>query len=138
MIAMPKRDDLGYMPRGNETVLLVEDEPLVRGLALRILRGQGYQVLEASNGNEALYVAQEQPEEIIHLLLTDVIMPHLGGKELAERLKNLRPNIKVLFTSGYTDHAISQYGLLNPNIAFLEKPFSPSGLVRKVREVLDR
>ena len=138
IVSIPQRDDLGYMPKGNETVLLVEDEPLVRGLALRILRDQGYTVLEASNGNEALSVAQEQTGEIIHLLLTDVVMPYLGGKELADRLKTHRPGIKILFTSGYTDQAIVQRGLLNLDFAFLEKPFSPSGLLRKVREALDR
>jgi len=136
--AIPRRDDLGYMPKGNETILLVEDEPLVRGLAIRVLREQGYNLLEAANGMEALSVAQEHANEKIHLLLTDVIMPQLGGKELADRLKKLRPNVEVLFTSGYTDQAILQRGLLNPDFAFLEKPFSPSGLVRKVREVLDR
>ena len=138
MVSIPQRDDLGYMPKGNETVLLVEDEPLVRGLAIRVLRGHGYNVLEAANGIEALNVFQEHAGEKIHLLLTDVVMPQMGGKELADRLKTHRPGIKVLFTSGYTDQAIVQRGLLNLDFAFLEKPFSPSGLVRKVREVLDR
>jgi two-component system cell cycle sensor histidine kinase/response regulator CckA len=138
MTALPRRDDIGYMPKGNETVLLVEDEPLVRGLAIRVLREQGYNVLEAANGMEALNVAQEHVGEKIHLLLTDVVMPQMGGKELADRLKAFRPGIKVLFTSGYTDQAIVQRGLLNPDFSFLEKPFSPSGLVRQVREVLDR
>jgi CheY-like chemotaxis protein len=138
MTAIPRRDDIGYMPKGDETVLLVEDEPLVRGLAIRVLREQGYNVLEAANGIEALNVAQEHASEKIHLLLTDVIMPKMGGKELADRLKTFRPRIKVLFTSGYTDQAIVQRGLLNPDFSFLEKPFSPSGLVRQVREVLDR
>ena len=138
MVSIPQRDDLGYMPKGNETVLLVEDEPLVRGLAIRVLRGHGYNILEAANGIEALNVFQEHAVEKIHLLLTDVVMPQMGGKELADRLKKLRPSIKVLFTSGYTDQAIVQRGLLNLDFAFLEKPFSPSGLVRKVREVLDR
>jgi PAS domain S-box-containing protein len=136
--ALPRRDEIGYLPKGNETVLLVEDEPLVRGLAVRILREQGYKVLEASNGNEALRIAQGNAGKGIHLLLTDVVMPQMGGKELADRLKALRPGIKVLFTSGYTDNAVVQHGLLDPDIAFLEKPLSPSALARKVRELLDR
>jgi PAS domain S-box-containing protein len=138
MTAIPRRDEIGYMPKGNETVLLVEDEPLVRGLAIRVLREQGYNVLEAANGIEALNVAQEHAGEKIHLLLADVVMPQMGGKELADRLKAFRPGIKVLFTSGYTDQAIVQRGLLNPLFSFLEKPFSSSGLVRQVREILDR
>jgi PAS domain S-box-containing protein len=138
MDAIPRRDNQGHMPKGNETVLLVEDESLVRGLALRVLREQGYNVLEASNGIEALNVAQKHVGEKIHLLLTDVVMPQMGGKELSDRVRAFRPGIKVLFTSGYTDQAIVQRGQLNLDFAFLEKPFSPSGLVRKVREVLDR
>jgi nitrogen-specific signal transduction histidine kinase len=136
--SLPRRDEVGYLPKGNERVLLVEDEPLVRNLAARILRNQGYTLLEATNGGEAIRVAHEHAREEIHLLLTDIVMPQMGGKELAERLRVIRPSIKVLFTSGYTDNTIVQHGLLDPDIAFLEKPFSPAALVRKVREVLDR
>jgi len=119
-------------------VLLVEDEPLVRRFAYRVLREQGYTVLEAANGDDALRVVQEFTGEEIHLLFTDVVMPQMGGKELADQLKLLRPNIKVLFTSGYTDNAIVHHGVLNPGFSFLEKPFSPTDLAYKVREVLDR
>jgi YesN/AraC family two-component response regulator len=95
-------------------------------------------VLEATNGKEALRVVQEEAGRKIHLLLTDVVMPQMGGKELADRLKILQPDIKVLFISGYTDNAIVHHGVLEPNINFLQKPFSPTALPRKVREVLDR
>jgi response regulator RpfG family c-di-GMP phosphodiesterase len=132
------RDETEFLPRGSETVLLVEDEQEVRLLAHRLLSQQGYRVLEATNGEEALYVAQEQGGEEIHLLLTDVVMPQMGGKELADQLKILRPDIKVLYTSGYTDDAIVHHGVLEPGIHFLQKPFSLKTLSHKVREVLDR
>ena len=135
---LPQRDEVGYLPKGNETVLLVEDEPLVRSLAARVLRQQGYNVLEAPDGAEGMAIAREHAGEDVHLVLTDVVMPKMGGKELADRLKSLWPDIKVLFTSGYTYNAITQHGLLDREMAFLEKPFSISGLIRKVREVLDR
>jgi two-component system cell cycle sensor histidine kinase/response regulator CckA len=125
-------------PLGSETILVVEDELQVRGLAVRVLQGQGYMVLEASNGEEALRVVQEHAGENIHLLLTDVVMPHMGGKELADQLKILHPDIKVLYTSGYTDNAIVNHGILEPGTNFLQKPFSPEALAQKVREVLDR
>jgi len=125
------------LPRGSETILVVEDEEEVRKLALRSLKRQGYKVLEASNGSEALMICEEQKEPI-HLILTDVVMPKMGGKELADRLKTIRPEIKVLFTSGFTNNAIAHHGVLTPGIAFLEKPFSPAALAQKVREVLDR
>jgi len=130
-------DDKRSLPQGSETVLLVEDDLSVRGLVVQVLRENGYNLLEAANGNEALRMAQEYAGEI-HLLLTDVVMPQMGGKELADRLKTLRPNIKVLFTSGYTDNAIVHHGVLEPGIDFLQKPFSPAALAHKVREVLDR
>ena len=136
--SLPLRDDIGYLPRGNETVLLVEDEPLVRGLAVRVLREHGYTVIEAANGDEAIRILSKHVGEKIHLLLTDVVMPHMGGKELSELVKTLRPDTKVLFTSGYTDTVlVHHHGLLSPNIAFLEKPYSPGALLRKTREVLD-
>jgi CheY-like chemotaxis protein len=136
--SLPRRDEAGYMPKGSETILLVEDEPLVLAFASRVLREQGYHVLEASNGLEALKTAKKYAEDRIHLLLTDVVMPQMSGKELAEQIMNLGRGIKILFTSGYTDNVAIQHGLLNPDIAFLEKPFTPFGLTRKVREVLDR
>jgi signal transduction histidine kinase len=132
------RDETDFLPRGSETVLLVEDEPSVRDLAHRLLNQQGYKVLEAANGEEALRVVQEHIGEKIHLLFTDVVMPQMGGKELANQLKNLRPDVKVLYTSGYTDDAIVHHGVLEPGTHFLQKPFSPKTLTHKVREALDR
>jgi PAS domain S-box-containing protein len=126
----------GVLPRGGETILVVEDEPMVRELAASVLRLQGYTVLSAANGNAALHLAQEQDDDI-HLLLTDVIMPHMNGKELADLLHPIRPDMAVLFTSGYLDNAIVQHGVLDAGVAFIQKPFSPADLVRKVREVLD-
>ncbi|HMK52893.1 MAG TPA: PAS domain S-box protein, partial [Thermodesulfobacteriota bacterium] len=132
------RDEAESLPRGSETVLLVEDELSVRELAHRLLHQQGYNVLEADNGKEALGIAQETHGETIHLLLTDVVMPQMGGKELADQLKIMRPDLKVLYTSGYTDDAIVHHGTLDPGTHFLQKPFSPKTLLHKVREVLDR
>jgi PAS domain S-box-containing protein len=132
------QDETDFLPRGSETVLLVEDEPSVRDLAHRLLSQQGYRVLEATDGKEALHVVQEHIGEKIHLLLTDVVMPQMGGKELADQLKLLRPDIKVLYTSGYTDDAIVHHGVLEPGTHFLQKPFSPKTLSHKMREVLDR
>ncbi len=130
-------EDSSQMPRGKETVLLVEDDTSVRALAARVLREQGYTVLEASNGREAIQIAQEHASQEIHLLLADVVMPQMGGRELAVQLKATRPGIRVLFTSGYTDDAIVRHGVLDPEVAFTHKPFSPTSLARKVREVLD-
>jgi PAS domain S-box-containing protein len=134
---LSRRDDTVSMLYGNETVLLVEDEPSVRGLAARVLRKQGYNVLEAVNGGEALQLAETYSGRI-DLLLTDVVMPQIGGKELYDQLKPLRADLKVLFTSGYTETAIVQQGNLPPGVAFLQKPFSPIFLTHKVRELLDQ
>jgi CheY-like chemotaxis protein/two-component sensor histidine kinase len=122
---------------GDETILLVEDETVVRDLILTILQEQGYTMLEAQQGDEALALAQQHPAPI-HLLLTDVVMPGMSGRELAEQLQQLRPELKVLFMSGYTDDAVVRHGLLTAQVEFLAKPFSPLGLVAKVRLVLDR
>ncbi len=124
------------IPKGSETVLLVEDEEVVRGLARRILEEAGYRVLVAQQGEEAIRLCIEDAKEI-HLLLTDVVMPGAGGKEVANRLSSLRPGIKVLFMSGYTDEAIVHHGVLDSDVKFIQKPFSPAALARKVREVLD-
>jgi PAS domain S-box-containing protein len=121
---------------GTETVLLVEDEEIVRGLCFRLLDRLGYKVLQASNGDEALEVARARGERI-DLLMTDVVMPGMNGRELAERLVALHPETKVLFTSGYTEDAIVHHGVLEGGVSFIGKPYSPSELAKKVREILD-
>ncbi len=133
---MPRRDDTGFLPRGEETVLVVEDESGVRNVVCRLLREQGYTVLEASEGQKALEIAEEHGQEI-GLLVTDVVMPRMGGKELADTLRERLPNLPVLFVSGYTDNGIVHRGVLSAGTAFLQKPFTVSALARKVRAVLD-
>ena len=123
-------------PGGSETILLVEDDDNVRGLARKILEQAGYKVLDATNGNDAIRLWEEQSEPI-HLLLTDVVMPETSGKEIADRLTSLLPTIRVLFMSGYTDEAIVHHGIVDSGVEFIQKPFSPTALAKKVREVLD-
>jgi PAS domain S-box-containing protein len=122
--------------RGTETILLVEDEEMVRDLARRVLADSGYSVLEASHGEEAIQLCKEQSRPI-HLMVADVIMPHLNGYELAQHLSQICPGMKVLYISGYTDDPILYRNILDQGLPFLQKPFSPEMLVRKVREVLD-
>ena len=136
--AIDQKIDRWSLYRGSEIILLAEDDPLVRNLAIRILRASGYIILAAANGEEALRIAQGHTEGKIHLLLTDVVMPQMSGKELANRLKVLRPEIKVIFTSGYTDNAIVHHGVLEQGVNFIQKPFTVEGLTKKVREVLDK
>jgi len=124
------------LPTGTETILLVEDEAGVRRLSLTVLETQGYLVLEAASGDRALQVARSQTGPI-HLVVTDVVMPGMSGRELWDRLKVLRPDSRVLFMSGYTDDVIARHGVLEPGIAFLQKPFTPLSLAQKVRQVLD-
>src|SRR5262249_53121718 len=124
------------LPPGRETVLVVEDEGAVRALILHALSGCGYTVLEAANAREALRIAQEE-DAPIHLLVTDVVLPGLGGGVLAERLLSVRPRMRVLYLSGYTDDAIIRHGILEDQVHFLSKPISPAVLAQKVREVLD-
>jgi PAS domain S-box-containing protein len=123
--------------QGTETILLAEDEEMVRKLSARVLEMYGYKVLEAANGGMAFLIC-ERHQEKIDLLLTDVIMPEMSGRELADRLSPLRPEMKVLFMSGYTDDAIVHQGVLDEDENFIQKPFAPSALAQKVREVLDK
>jgi CheY-like chemotaxis protein len=119
---------------GNETVLLVEDEEAVRKLECKTLEARGYRVLEAADGGEAVEIAER---ESVDLLLTDMVLPGMGGGEIAVRVREIHPRVKVLYTSGYTDDAIVRRGLMERGAAFLEKPFTPNRLARKIREVLD-
>jgi PAS domain S-box-containing protein len=122
-------------PGGTETILLVEDDDSVRNMVARILTRHGYNVIAAKDGREALRICERDQREF-HLMLTDVVMPLMSGRDVAERLKPVRPNMKVLFMSGYPDDAIAEHGLLDEGVALLEKPFTIAGLLNKVREVL--
>ena len=124
-----------FINGGTETILLAEDASGVRAVAQEILKRLGYTVLVANDGHAAIQLAGTRTDTI-HLLVTDVIMPEMSGRQLADRLKEQRPGLKVLFVSGYTDDAIVRHGILEPGIAFLQKPFTPQTLARKVREVL--
>jgi two-component system cell cycle sensor histidine kinase/response regulator CckA len=126
----------GVPLRGTETVLLVEDEEALRNITRKALLRFGYTVLEAPNGEAALEVAA-QHDGPIHVLVTDVVMPGMTGRRLAEQLAALRPGIRVLFASGYTDDAIVRLGVLEPGTAFLQKPFTQEELSHKIRQVLD-
>jgi CheY-like chemotaxis protein len=122
---------------GFETVLLVEDETAILEVGVHVLEKRGYHVLTAATPTQALDVVGNSPHPI-DLLITDVIMPELNGQQLAEAIRQIRPDIKVLFISGYTADIISHHGVLLPGVNFLEKPFSGRQLGRKVREILDQ
>ena len=128
--------DRRRLPGGTETLLLVEDEAAVRSSARRLLERQGYTVLEARHGADALRIVEESGRQI-DLVVTDLVMPEMGGKELAERLRTHRPALKVLFMSGYTEKAIAAGGVMPPNTGFVEKPFTVEQLMRRLREILD-
>jgi len=133
---LPEVTNTPELLRGLETVLLVEDEEIVRNLCCEILKESGYQVHVASNGEEACRICAEE-SGTIELMVTDVVMPRMSGRELAERATALRPDMSVLYISGYTDDSIVRHGVLDEDMAFLQKPFSPDSFSRKVREVLD-
>ena len=124
-------------PAGSETILLVEDEDAVRGLLHEVLAESGYKVLQASSGAEALRVSRAHAGPV-DLLLTDVVMPGMGGREVATALAAERPGLRVLFASGYTAEAIARHGVLEPGTDLIHKPFTPDALLRRVRERLDR
>jgi len=133
-----QRRDSPALPCGTETILLVEDDPALREMAATLLRRLGYNVLAAANGIEALSLKQQRDIGHVDLLFTDVVMPHMSGKELAERVKALYPHTKILFTSAYTENSIIHQGVLNKGMALLQKPFTPSALAHKLRELLDQ
>jgi two-component system cell cycle sensor histidine kinase/response regulator CckA len=122
--------------RGSETVLIVEDDEAVRDTVARTLRAQGYSTLETGDPEAALELFGEHPAPL-HLLLTDVVLPGISGRVLGERGRACRPEMKVLYVTGYTDDVIAEHRMLDPGLALLRKPFSPVALAAKVREVLD-
>ena len=135
-VIAPTQVPVDDLSRGSETILLAEDEEAVCSLVRGVLESRGYDVLETKGANDALEIG-ERHKKHIHLLLTDVVMPQMSGRELAEHLAPLHPETKVLYMSGYADHAVVQHGLLDPGTVFLQKPFTPDALTLKVREVLD-
>ena len=135
-VIAPTNVPVDELPPSCQTILLVEDEEVVRSSARKLLESRGYEVLEAKGANDALEIGGRYKKHI-HLLLTDVVMPQMSGRELAEHLAPLHPETKVLYMSGYADHAVVQHGLLDPGTVFLQKPFTPDALTLKVREVLD-
>ena len=134
-VAAPIKAELPASLRGKETILLVEDETSLRALAAHLLESCGYTVLEASSGEQALEVSRQQRD--IHLLFTDVVMPGISGRVLADQLVKQRPQLKVVYTSGYTGQTVGAHGVLAEGSHFLPKPFTRETLARKIREALD-
>ncbi|MBI3608687.1 MAG: response regulator [Nitrospirae bacterium] len=136
-LELPGTDAAPSPPRGGtETIVVVEDEEHVRALVCQILGARGYTVLEARDGNEALDLCARH-QGPIHLMVTDVVMPSMSGRDLSERVRRSRPELKIVYVSGYTDNAIAHHGVLEEGLAFVQKPFTADTLVRKVRDVLD-
>jgi len=135
--ALPARPDRRALPGGREILLLVEDEAAVRSSARRLLERYGYTVLEARHGADALRIVEEGASGPVDLVLTDLVMPEMGGRELVERLRTRRPSLKVLYMSGYTEKAITDDGIMPPHTGFVEKPFTVEQLLRRLRELLD-
>jgi len=132
------RAESAALPHGNETILVVEDEPNVRKLAVAVLQRLGYNVIEAANGEEAFHIAQSNMGSRLDLVITDVVMPQMGGKDLALWIRAMYPETKVLFTSGYPNHAFDDAQLLmDEKSEFMSKPFAPKALAVRVREFLD-
>jgi CheY-like chemotaxis protein len=126
------------LPRGTETILLAEDDPSLLEMSATLLRRLGYTVLTAVNGIEALSLKNQRDIGHIDLLFTDMVMPHMSGKELSDRIRAIYPHTKILFTSAYTEGAIVHQRILDEGVTLLQKPFTPSMLAHKVREVLDQ
>jgi len=135
--SISRKSSLSNLPRGSETVLVVEDESMVRNIAIKILKRQGYNVMHADEGGNAIVMARKRGVPI-DLLLTDVVMPNMDGRELADELQGHHPEMKVLFTSGYTEDVIAHHGILDKGLEFIGKPYTPKTLAVKVREVLDK
>lgn len=131
-------DTLSALSGGSETILIVEDEHAVHEMIVKVLKSKGYTIFGASNGEEALRFFERNENGGIDLMITDVVMPHMGGIELVERLFAQYGSMKVLYMSGYTDTTIVNHGILKPGVEFLQKPFTPGSLIRKVRQVLDK
>ena len=121
---------------GSETVLIVEDDLALRTLLARFFRLYGYEVLEARDGDEALLICETQ-KGVIHIMITDVVMPRMSGRELANRLTPLHPEMQIFYMSGYSDSELAPFGIAEPSKTIIPKPFRPLDLVRKVREFLD-
>lgn len=122
---------------GSETLLVVEDDAPVRKSVCRTLSRRGYKVLQAGSGEDALRLCEQYPEDIA-MVLTDVVLTGMSGRDLADALISTRPGLKVLFMSGYADNAIVHHGVLEPGLDFIQKPFTPESIARKVREVLEK
>ncbi|MBM4372751.1 MAG: response regulator, partial [Deltaproteobacteria bacterium] len=135
-VSAARETEAGHLPRGRETLLVVEDEVAVRSVAVRILTHLGYQVLQASDGQAALEM-MERHGEPVRLVITDMVMPRMSGRELAQRLTGLRPGIRFIYTSGYSGDGLEAQGGLDLAAHFLPKPYSPRHLAHMVRAVLD-